>query len=58
MSLTENGAMRPNSTIAGLMIAHPQSTYFLIGKIDDEQRAWYCRLRNMTVEESYKWLSV
>jgi len=40
------------------MIAHPQSTYFLIGKIDDEQRAWYCRLRNMTVEESYKWLSV
>ena len=58
ISLTENGAMRPNSTIAGLMIAHPQSTYFLIGKIDDEQRAWYCRLRNMTVEESYKWLSV
>ncbi|MCP9611186.1 methionine synthase [Coprobacter tertius] len=58
VSLTENGAMSPASTVSGLMIAHPQSVYFHIGKIDEEQRKWYAGHRRMTVEESLKWLSV
>lgn len=58
VSLTENGAMRPNSTVSGFMIAHPQSTYFHIGKIDMEQRARYCKTRGFSIEDSYKWLSV
>ncbi|MCH5327729.1 MAG: methionine synthase [Coprobacter sp.] len=58
ISLTENGAMRPNSSLTGLMIAHPQSAYFMVGKIDGEQRELYCRLRGMSPDESSRWLSV
>ena len=58
VSLTENGAMKPNSTVSGIMIAHPQATYFHIGQIDSEQRAEYCKKRGFSVEESNKWLSV
>ncbi len=58
VSVTENGAMYPNATVSGLLIAHPQSTYFHIGSIDDEQRKRYCQERGYSIEESYKWLSL
>ncbi len=58
ISVTENGAMYPNATITGLYIAHPQSTYFHIGSIDDEQRNQYCKYRGFSHEECLKWLSV
>lgn len=58
VSLTENGAMKPNSTVSGIMIAHPQATYFHIGQIDMEQRTEYCKKRGFSIEDSYKWLSV
>ncbi len=58
VSVTENGAMYPNATETGLLIAHPQSVYFHIGSIDALQREEYCRERGYTVEDSYKWLSV
>ena len=55
---TENGALRPSSSITGLMIAHPQSNYFMVGKIGDDQRRVYSRQRGFSMEESSKWLSV
>ena len=58
VSLTENGAMKPNSTVSGIMIAHPQATYFHIGQIDMEQRSEYCSKRGFAIEDSNKWLSV
>jgi 5-methyltetrahydrofolate--homocysteine methyltransferase len=54
--LTENGAMKPNASVCGLLFAHPQSSYFMIGKIDDEQRKHYAAQRGITIEESAKWL--
>ncbi len=56
ISLTENGAMKPNASVCGLLFAHPQSSYFMIGKIDDEQRKHYAAQRDITTEESTKWL--
>jgi len=56
ISLTENGAMKPNASVCGLLFAHPQSSYFMIGKIDDEQRKHYAAQRGITTEESTKWL--
>ncbi len=50
--------MYPTSTVSGILIAHPQSTYFHIGSIDEMQRKAYCRERGYTVEDSFKWLSV
>ncbi|MCQ2217370.1 MAG: hypothetical protein MJZ33_02655 [Paludibacteraceae bacterium] len=57
VELTENGAMRPNSSICGLYISHPQSNYFMVGKIGEDQLAEYAMKRGKTVDEMRRWLS-
>lgn len=47
ITLTENGAMKPHASVCGLMISHPASTYFSVGKISEEQLADYARRRNL-----------
>ncbi|MDR0699751.1 MAG: methionine synthase [Tannerella sp.] len=37
ISLTENGAMSPLSSVAGFYFSHPESSYFMIGRISEEQ---------------------
>ena len=37
MSLTESLAMLPAASVSGFMISHPDSTYFNVGKIGDDQ---------------------
>ena len=58
IALTENGAMQPSASVAGLMIAHPDSRYFAVNRIDDEQKEAYCRQRGFSQAEASKWLSV
>lgn len=58
ITLTENGAMKPNASICGFMISNPESTYFHIGKIGVDQKEDYAKRKNMKVEELTKWLSV
>ena len=55
--LTENGAMYPTASVCGLYFAHPQSKYFAIGKIDEEQLEDYARRRGRTPAELRKWLA-
>jgi cobalamin-dependent methionine synthase I len=55
--LTENGAMLPHSSICGMMMAHPQSSYFMIGKIGEDQLADYARRSGKPADEVRKWLS-
>jgi 5-methyltetrahydrofolate--homocysteine methyltransferase len=57
IKITENGAMYPPSSVAGLYFAHPQSKYFNVGKIDDQQLKDYARRRGKTIEEMKKWLA-
>ena len=57
ITLTENGAMYPNSSICGLYIAHPQSYYFIVGEIEEDQRIAYARQRNKMPEEIKRWLT-
>lgn len=57
LSLTENFAMWPASSICGLYFAHPQSKYFNVGKIAKDQVEDYARRKNMTVGEIEKWLA-
>ena len=41
MALTESLAMTPAASVSGFYIAHPQATYFNVGKIGDDQlRDW------------------
>ncbi|MDD4427843.1 MAG: vitamin B12 dependent-methionine synthase activation domain-containing protein [Paludibacter sp.] len=56
IQLTENGAMYPNASVCGFYFAHPQSKYFMIGKIDEQQLTDYARRRNKSPEEMRKWL--
>ncbi|MDO4163603.1 MAG: vitamin B12 dependent-methionine synthase activation domain-containing protein [Bacteroides sp.] len=57
ITLTENGMMHPNASVSGLMLAHPASRYFSIGKIGEDQLADYARRRGMEVEKMRKFLA-
>lgn len=57
ISLTENGAMYPHSSVCGLMFAHPASEYFSVGKIGEDQLEDYSRRRNKTTGEMRKFLA-
>ncbi len=56
IELTTNAALMPTSTVCGLYIAHPESCYFAIGKISDEQLADYAKYKRITIEEARKWV--
>ena len=57
INLTESGMMVPHASVSGFMFAHPQSRYFDIGKIDEDQLEDYARRRNKSVEELRKYLA-
>ena len=47
ITLTENGAMSPPSSVCGLMIDHPAARYFAVGRISEEQFDDYTRRRGI-----------
>ena len=55
-SLTESMAMSPSSTVSGYYFSHPNSKYFPVGKIQDDQIEDYAKRKNMTINEVRKWL--
>lgn len=57
ISLTENGLMSPNASVSGLIFAHPESKYFAIGAISEEQANDYMQRRNMEPQMAKKFLA-
>ena len=57
ITLTENYAMIPASSVSGIYFAHPQSKYFALGNIAKDQVKDYAARKEMSVEEVEKWLS-
>ncbi|MCB1629126.1 MAG: methionine synthase, partial [Xanthomonadales bacterium] len=57
VSLTESYAMYPAAAVSGLYFAHPQSQYFVVGKLDREQVADYARRKGWNLEEAERWLA-
>ena len=55
-SLTESMAMSPSSTVSGYYFSHPNSKYFPVGKVQDDQIEDYAKRKNMTIKEVRKWL--
>ncbi|NDW19646.1 methionine synthase [Dysgonomonas sp. 216] len=45
VNLTENGVMLPNASVSGFIMANPQSKYFAIGQISEEQANDYIKKR-------------
>ncbi|MCW5914658.1 MAG: methionine synthase [Chitinophagaceae bacterium] len=54
--LTDALAMYPASSVCGWYIAHPDSTYFGVGKILKDQVEDYAARKGVPVQESEKWL--
>ena len=57
MSLTESMAMYPNATVSGYYFSHPESKYFSVGKIQNDQVEDYSERKKQTINETNKWLS-
>ena len=57
VQLTENGVMLPNASVSGLIFAHPQSRYFTIGQISEEQAGFYIKNRGENPDLTRKFLA-
>jgi 5-methyltetrahydrofolate--homocysteine methyltransferase len=56
MELTDSFAMTPAASVSGLYFAHPQSKYFAIQRIGQDQVEDYAARKGMAVPEVERWL--
>ncbi len=57
VKLTESMAMWPASSVSGYYFANPESKYFGLGKIKEDQVIDYAKRRGISTEVATKWLS-
>ncbi len=57
VALTESFAMWPGSSVSGLYLAHPESHYFGVAKIERDQVEDYAARKGMSVAEVERWLA-
>jgi 5-methyltetrahydrofolate--homocysteine methyltransferase len=57
VKLTESLAMWPASSVSGYYFGNPESKYFGLGKIKEDQVADYAKRRNIDLELASKWLN-
>lgn len=57
MQLTESMAMWPGASVSGWYFAHPESQYFVVGRINKDQVADYARRKNWPLAQAEKWLA-
>lgn len=57
ITLTDQMAMYPASSVSGLYFAHPESKYFSTGKIARDQVEEYAGRKGFSVEKMERWLS-
>ena len=55
--LTESYAMWPGAAVSGWYFAHPDSKYFAVGKIGDDQRNSYAARKGWNDEQAQSWLA-
>jgi len=56
IQLTENYAMYPAASVSGFYFAHPDASYFGVGKIGKDQVESYAQRKELDIEEAEKWL--
>ncbi|MFK2905661.1 methionine synthase [Dyella ginsengisoli] len=57
ITLTEGFSMYPAAAVSGWYFAHPDSQYFVVGRITREQVDDYARRKGWTREEAERWLA-
>jgi len=56
IELTESMAMWPGAAVSGWYFSHPQSQYFVVGRLAQDQVADYARRKGWTLSEAERWL--
>ncbi len=57
IKLTESYAMWPAAAVSGWYFSHPESQYFVTGRLGKDQVADYAERTGMTLETAEKWLA-
>ena len=57
ISLTESMAMWPGAAVSGWYFAHPQSQYFVVGRLGRDQVSEYATRKGWTLREAERWLA-
>jgi 5-methyltetrahydrofolate--homocysteine methyltransferase len=57
MELTESFAMYPGAAVSGFYFAHPDSKYFVVGKVESDQLEDMVKRRNASKEDVERWLA-
>jgi len=58
MKLTESCAIIPASSVCGIYFSNPESRYFGVGKITNDQALDYAHRKNWTEDELNHWLKI
>jgi len=56
VELTESCAMNPPASVSGFYFSHPDSKYFMLGKIGEDQLNDYAKRKGIELSEARKWL--
>ncbi len=57
MQLTENFAMTPAAAVSGWYFSHPNSQYFVVGRVSKEQVDDYARRKGVPLAQAERWLA-
>ena len=57
IELTEGMAMWPGASVSGWYFSHPQSQYFVVGRIGRDQVVDYAERKGWTLAQAERWLS-
>jgi 5-methyltetrahydrofolate--homocysteine methyltransferase len=57
IELTESMAMWPGAAVSGWYFSHPQSQYFVVGRMGRDQVVDYAERKGWTLAEAERWLS-
>jgi 5-methyltetrahydrofolate--homocysteine methyltransferase len=57
MELTDSMAMWPGASVSGFYFSHPESQYFVVGRLARDQVESYAERKGWTLEEAERWLS-
>ena len=57
IELTDSMAMWPGAAVSGFYFSHPESQYFVVGRLGRDQVADYAERKGWTLAEAERWLS-
>ena len=57
ITLTESYAMWPGAAVSGWYFAHPESRYFVVGRVQQDQVADYAQRKGWELKTAEQWLA-